>query len=172
MVNAHKNNPNMSAPPVGPGDLQSGHVRGPGPPGANRPPQLGPPQPAQQPKPMGGSMPPPGQPGMNGPPKPGGKEGEGELNQPLNPPPSAPTPTSLLAGGPPMNPQRPSTAPAPVPSLPPPQPLAPGSMVDLHFDMNEMFNIGGADFDFGSNPLSDMELYFDTGHDGGSLDMK
>lgn len=169
MANMHKNgNPNVPLPPVGPGDPQSQvHVRGGGPPGPNRlPGQLGPPQAAQPPRPMGGSMPPPGQPGMGGPQKPGGKEGEGELGGPLNPPPPAPTPTSLLTGAPPMNPQRPPTASGP---LPPSQAPAPGPMSDLHFDVSDMFDIGGGgDFNF-----SDMELYFDASmHEGSSLDMK
>ncbi|KAI0247909.1 hypothetical protein BJV78DRAFT_1285203 [Lactifluus subvellereus] len=167
-----KNNPNAPLPPVGPGDPQSqAHVRGAGPPGANRlPGQLGPPQP---PKPMGGSMPPLGQPGMGGPQKPSGKEGEGELGGPLNPPPPTPTPTSLLTGAPPMNPQRPPTA-GPVPTLAPSsQAPAPGPMADIYFDMADMFGISGGDFDFNTNPLNDMELHFDTSvHDGSSLDMK
>jgi hypothetical protein len=167
----HKNNPNVSVPPIGPGDAQStGHVRGQGQPGANRPPgPLGPQQQAQPPKPMGGPMPPPGQPSMNGP----KKEPDGDLNPPLNPPSSTPTLTSLLSGAPPMNPQRPPTASAPVPSLgPPQQQLAPGSMSDLHFDMTDVFNMAG-DFDFGTNSL-DMDFYLDTAsvHDGSSLDMK
>lgn len=160
----------------GPGDPQSQvHMRGPAGPGAmgNRlHGQLGPPQsgqPGQPPKPIGGHMLPPGQPGMNMPPKPGGKEGEGELN-----PPPASTPTSLLNAGPPMNPQRPPTASGPLPSpAPPPPSTGPGPMTDF-FDMNEVFGNTTGDFSFDADALGDMNLFFDPSavHDGSSLDIK
>lgn len=165
----------------GPGDPQSQvHMRGPPGPGAmpNRiHGQLGPPQPGQPgqpPKTIGGHMLPPGQPGMNMPPKPGGKEGEGELNQPLNPPPSS-TPTPLLNPAPSMNPQRPPTAPGPLHTPAPPPPSAgPGSMPDFGFDVNDMFGNTTGDFSFDADTLGDMNLFFDPTavHDGSSLDIK
>ena len=165
----HKGNPNMPVPPLDP--QSQAHLRG-GPvprgPGALVPTQSG-----QPPKGMGGSMPPPGQPGMSGP----KKEGEGELNAPLNPAGSAPT-TGPLHNSAPMNSQRPPTAPTPLPKPAPPPP-GPGSMGDLSFDMTDMFGNTGGDFDFGTGPLTDMELWFDPSavHDGsmmhdGSIDMK
>jgi hypothetical protein len=103
---------------------------------------------------------PPGQQGMNGPPKPGGKEGEGDLNTPLNPAGSASTPTPLLNTAQQMNPQRPQTASAPMPTPAHPPPTA-GPMADLSFDMGDMFGNGGGDFDFGPDSLGDMHLWFD-----------
>jgi hypothetical protein len=45
-------------------------------------------------------------------------------------------------------------------------------MTDLHFDVSDMFDMGGGDFNFNTT-LSDMELYFDASmHEGSSLDMK
>lgn len=165
----------------GPGDPQSQvHMRGPAGPGAmpNRlHGQLGPPQPGQPgqpPKTIGGHMLPPGQPGMNMPPKPGGKEGEGELNQPLNPPPAS-TPTPLHNPAPPMNPQRPPTASGPLHTPAPPPPSAgPGSMPDFGFDVNDMFGNTTGDFSFDADTLGDMNLFFDPTavHDGSSLDIK
>jgi hypothetical protein len=169
MVPPPKGNPNMPGPPVGPGDPQAqAHMRGGGPVPNRLTSQLV--QPGQPPKPMGGSMLPPGQPGMNGPPKPGGKEGEGELNAAGSTPTPAPP---HLNSGPPMNPSRPPTASAPLPTPAPPPP--PGSMSDLPFDMADMFGNPGGDFDFGNDPLAEMNLWFDqqtTVHDGTSLDMK
>jgi hypothetical protein len=158
MVHAHKNNPNVPVPPVGPSDPQS-HMRGP-PMGGRLPGQLGPQQPPQPSQPPKGPMLPPGQAGMNGPPKPGIKE-EGDMN----PGGSTSTPGALLNNAQSMNPQRPPTASA---GAPPSQPV---SMTDLPFDMTEMFTNPGGDFDF-PNSLTEMELWFDTTPDGTSLDMK
>jgi hypothetical protein len=104
---------------------------------------------------------------MNMPPKPGGKEGEGELN----PPASTPTPHLNTA---PMNPQRPPTASAPLPTSAPPPPAGPGSMADFAFDMNDVFGNTSGDFSFDADALGDMNLFFDPTavHDGSSLDMK
>lgn len=172
-VNSHKGNPNM---PVHPLDPQS-HLRGPGP--GQVPNRLSgplvPTQSGQPPKGIGGPMPPPGQPGMSGPPKPGSKEGEGELNTPLNPSASAPTPGPPHNSAPPMNSQRPPTsnAPMPTPAPPPPPPPGPGSMGDLSFDMAEMFGSNGGDFDFGGTSLDNMDLWFDpTAVHDSSIDMK
>ena len=147
----------------GPGDPQSQvHMRaGPGAMPNRLHGQLGPPQPGQPgqpPKTIGGHMLPPGQPGMNMPPKPGGKEGEGELNPPLNPPPSS-TPG--------LNPQRPPTASAPLPSSAPPPSAGPGPMTDF-FDMNDVFGNTNGDFSFDADALGDMNLFFDPTavHDG------
>jgi len=166
-VNAHKGNPNVPVHALGPG-----HGPGPMPNRLSGP--LVPTQSGQPPKGMG-PMPPPG---MSGPPKPGGKEGEGELNTPLNPAASAPTPGPLHNNAPPMNPQRPPTAnaPMPTPAPPPPAPVpapGPGPMGDLSFDMTDMFGSNGGDFDFGPNSLADMELWFDSSavHES-SIDMK
>jgi hypothetical protein len=160
----------------GPGDPQSQiHMRGPGAMPNRLHAQLGPPQPGQPPKTLGGHMLPPGQPGMNMPPKPGGKESEGELNPPLNPPPAS-TPTPHLNTAPPMNPQRPPTASAPLPtSAPPPPSTGPGSMADFAaFDMHDVFGNTGGDFSFDADALGDMNLFFDPTavHDGSSLDIK
>jgi hypothetical protein len=171
-LNSHKGNPNM---PVHPLDPQS-HLRGPGP--GQVPNRLSgplvPTQSGQPPKGIGGPMPPPGQPGMSGPPKPGGKEGEGELNAPLNSA-SAPTSGPLHNSAPPMNPQRPPTsnAPMPTPAPPPPPAPGPGPMGDLSFDMADMFGSNGGDFDFGPSSLDNMDLWFEstTVHDS-SIDMK
>jgi hypothetical protein len=161
-VNSHKGNPNMSVHPL---DPQS-HLRGHGPgqvpnrlPGTLVPSQTG----QQPPKGIGGPMPPPGQPGMSGPPKPGGKEGEGELNAPMNPAASAPTSGPHHNSAPPMNPQRPPTsnAPMPTPAPPPPGP-GPGTMGDLSFDMTDMFGSNGGDFDFGPSSLDNMDLWFES----------
>jgi len=98
---------------------------------------------------------PPGQPGMNMPPKPGGKEGEGELN-----PPPASTPTPHLNAAPPMNPQRPPTASAPLPTSAPPSSTGPGSMADFAaFDMNDVFGNTSGDFSFDADALGDMNLF-------------
>ena len=73
-----------------------------------------------------------------------------------------------------IHPLRPPTASGPVPNLAPPsQAPAPLPMADLHFDVSDMFDIGGGDFNFNTT-LSHMELYFDTTsmHDGSSLDTK
>jgi hypothetical protein len=171
-MNSHKGNPNM---PVHPLDAQS-HLRGPGPgPMQNRlPGPMVPAQSGQPPKGIGGPMPPPGQPGMRGPPK---KEGEGELNAPLNPAASAPSSGPHHNNGPPMNPQRPPTAnaPMPTPAPPPPPPPGPGPMGDVSFvDVTDVFG-NGADFDFDGpssldafGPLHpDMNLWFDA-----TIDMK
>lgn len=162
----HKGNPNVPLHPLALDQQSQAHLRGPGPgPMQNR--LSGPLVPTQSGQPPKGMpMPPPGQPGMQpgmgGPPKPGGKEGEGELNAPLNPAASAPTSGPLHNSGPPMNPQRPPTANAPMPApAPPPPPPPPGSMGDLSFDMADMFGSNGGDFDFGSGSLADMELWFD-----------
>jgi len=162
--------------PGGPGDPQSqAHLRAaPGPITNRLTGPLVPPQQGQPPKGMSGPMLPPGQTGMNGPPKPGGKESEGELNNPLNPSGSAPTPT-LMNNTTQMNPQRPPTASASLPT--PAPPLAaqgPGSMPDLAFDMTDVFGNTGGDFDFGPDGLGNMELWFDPSavQDGSSLDMK
>jgi hypothetical protein len=170
-MNPHKGNPNVPVPL----DPQSqSHLRGP-PNRLSGP--LVPTQSGQPPKVIGGSMPPPGQAGMNGPPKPGGKEGEGEHNAPLNPAASAPTTGPLHNSAPPMNSQRPPTASAPLPNIAPPPPASgPGSMGDLSFDMADVFGNTGGDFDFGPGSLTDMELWFDPTavqavHDG-SIDMK
>jgi len=112
---------------------------------------------------------------MGGPSKPGGKEGEGELNAPLNQASSAPP--SGHNSAPPMNPQRPPTANAPMatPAPPPPAPPAPGPgpgpMGDM-FDMTDMFGSNGGDFDFGGNSLDTMDLWFDPTVPDGSIDMK
>jgi hypothetical protein len=176
-VNSHKGNPNM---PVHPLDPQS-HLRGPGP-GQMQNRLSGPLVPTQSGQPPkgigGGPMPPPGQPGqpgMSGPPKPGGKEGEGELNAPLNPAASAPTSGPLHNNAPPMNPQRPPTANAPMPTPAPPPPPAPGPgpMGDLSFDMTDMFGSNGGDFDFGPSSLDNMDLWFEsTAVNDSSIDMK
>ena len=124
-------------------------------------------QDAQPPKGVGGPMPPLGQP-MSGPPK---KEGEGELNATLNPAASALTPGPLHNSAPPMNPQRPPTANAPIPTPAPPPPApapgpGPGPMGDLStFDM--FGSTAAGDFDFGPDGLTtDMELWFDQFQDG------
>lgn len=154
LMNPHKGNMQVPLDPQ-----SQAHLRGPPP---NRlPGPLVPTQSGQQPKVIGGSMPPPGQPGMGGPPKPGGKEGEGELNTPLNPAGSAPTNGPLHNSAPPMNSQRPPTASAPLPTpAPAPPPSGPGSMGELSFDM-DVFGSAGGDFDFGPTSLGDMELWFD-----------
>jgi hypothetical protein len=169
LMNPHKGNPNMPVPL----DPQSqAHLRGHGPMPNRLPGPLVPTQSGQPPKVIGGSMPPPGQPGMSGPSKPGGKEGEGELNAPLNPAASAPTTGPLHNSAPPMNSQRPPTASAPLPT-PAPAPAGTGPMGDLPFDMTDMFGNTGGDFDFGPGSLADMELWFDPSavHDA-SIDMK
>ena len=167
----HKGNPNM---PIHPLDPQS-HLRGPGPgPMPNRlSGPLVPTQSGQPPKGMVGPMPPPVQPGMSGPPKPGGKEGEGELSAPPNQAASAPTSGPHHNSAPPMNPQRPPTANAPMSTPAPPQPpSAPGpgpmGVGDMSFDMTDMFGSNGGDFDFGPTSLETMDLWFDDN----SIDMK
>ena len=176
-MNHHKGNSNVPIPPLDP--QSQAHLPGPGPsPVPNRVPgPLVPTQSGQPPKGIG-PMPPPGQPGMSGPPKPGGKEGEGEINTPLNPAASAPTSGPLHNSAPPtMNPQRPPTANAPIPTPGPPPPApAPGpgpGMSDLSsFDM---FGIGSTagDFNFGPSGGLDMELWFDQLQDGPiDIDMK
>ena len=115
----------------------------------------------------------PGQPGVNMLPKPGGKEGEGQLNPPLNPP-LASIPASLLNAAPPMNPQGPPTASAPLPSsAPSPPPAWAGPMTDI-FDMNEVFGNTSGDFSFDADALGDMNTFFDPTavHGGSSLDIK
>jgi hypothetical protein len=167
----HKGNPNVPIPPLDP--QSQAHMPGPGPgPVPNRVPgPLVPTQSGQPPKGIGGPMPPPGQPGMSGP----KKEGEGELNAPLNPAASTPTSGPLHNSAPPMNPQRPPTANAPIPTPAPPPPApAPGpgpGMGDLSsFDM---FGSTAGDFNFGPNGLTDMELWFDQLQDGPiDIDMK
>jgi len=157
LVNSHKGNPNM---PVHPLDPQS-HLRGPGPVPNRLSGPLVPTQSGQPLKGIGGPIPPPGQPGMSGPPKPGGKEGEGERSAPLNPAVSAPTSGPLHNSAPPMNPQRPPTANAPMPTPAPPQP-GPGAMEDLSFDMTGMFGNNGGDFDFGPTSLDNMDLWLES----------
>ena len=143
MVNVHKNNHNVPVSPVRPADPQS-HMRGPGPLMVGRlPGQLDPqqsPQPLQPLNGMGIAMLPPGQAGMNGPPHPSGKDGEGDVNLGLR------TPGSLISGALPMNPQRPTTASAPVPTPPPPAQVV--STPDLPFYMSEMITNAGRDFLF------------------------
>ena len=168
MMNPHKGNPNVPGPPLDP--QSQAHLRGP----PNRVPgPLVPTQSNQPPKVIGGPMPPPGQPGMGGPPKPGGKDGEGEHNAPLNPAASTPTSGPHHNSAPPMNSQRPPTASAQLPTPAPPPSAGPGPMGDLSFDMTDMFGSTAGDFDFGTGSLGDMELWFDPSavHDA-SIDMK
>ncbi len=172
LVNPHKGNPNVPAPPLDP--QSQTHMRGPGP--GQVPNRLpGPLVPTQSGQPPKIGMPPPGHPGMSGPPKPGGKEGEGEINAPLNQAASGPTGPHHNSA-PPMNPQRPPTANAPMPTpAPAPPTQGPGLMGDMSFDMTEMFGGTGGDFDFGPVGLADMdmEMWFDpTAVHDGSVDMK
>jgi len=112
---------------------------------------------------------PPGQ-GMGGPPKPGGKEGDGEINAPLTQAASAPSSGPHHNSAPAMNTQRPPTANAPMPTPAPPPPGS-GSMGDLSFDMTEVFGNGG-DFDFGPSSLDHMDLWFESTVPDSSIDMK
>jgi hypothetical protein len=155
-VNSHKGNPNT---PVHPLDPQS-HLRGPGP-GQPVPNRLsgGPADSVTHLiKSLEGL-------GMSEPQKPGGKEGERELNAPLNPAAFAPTSGPLHNSAPaPMNPQRPPTSNAPMltPAPPPPPAPVPVPMGDLAFDMTDMFGSNGGDFDFGPCSLDTMDLWFDS----------
>jgi hypothetical protein len=136
LVNPHKGNPNVPVPPLDPGLVPNG--------------LYGPLVPTQ-------SGQPPSQLRMSGPSKLGGKEGEGELNAPLNPAGSAPITGPLHNSAPPMNSQRqPTTPPTSAPAEPSP---GPGPMGDPSFDMTTCL-AALPDLDSGPSSSTLEELWY------------